>query len=138
MDIVPRDLTDEVDEWIFTEVQKMDDSGTEQSDSTTGLRLSFPCLEGKERRVASAWLEFPPSTGLDTDEEELVLVVLKLSGLGQAETPTPSRIHGQRSRKKEHKKKVHSSLLFGGAALSTVAEGDEMEESDDLDGYSLS
>jgi hypothetical protein len=135
LDIVPRDLTDEVDEWIFTEVQKMDESGTTQSDSTTSLRLRFPCLEGKECQIASAWLELPPPIDSDTDEEELVLVVLKLTGLKQAETLTPSGIHGRRSRKKEQKKKLHSSPLFGGPVLSTVAEGDEMEESDYLDGY---
>jgi hypothetical protein len=134
MDIVPRDLSDEVDEWIFTEVQKMDESGTKQSDSTTSLRLKFPCLGGKECQVASAWLEVPPSIDLDTDEEELVLMVLKLTGLRPAETLTPSRIHRQASRKKKQKK-VHSSLLFGGPVLSTVAEGDETEESDGIDGY---
>jgi hypothetical protein len=133
LDIVPRDLTDEVDEWIFTEVQKMDESGTKQSDSTTSLRLRFPCLEGKENQIASAWLELPPSIDSYTDEEELVLM-LKLTGLRKAETPAPSRIHVRRFRKEQKKKKAHSSLLFGGPVLSTVVEEDETEESDDLDG----
>jgi hypothetical protein len=130
LDIVPKDLSDEIDEWIFNEVQKMDLSGKQESDRTTSLRLKFPCLGVKEFRVASAWLELPPSVYLDTDsdEEELIPVVLKFTGLKQVETLTPSRIHRQMPPKKK-RKKMHSS--FSGPVLSTVAEGDETEESDD-------
>ena len=60
--------------------------------------------------------------------KELIPVVLKFTGLKQVETLTPSRIHRQMPPKKK-RKKMHSS--FSGPVLSTVAEGDETEESDD-------
>jgi hypothetical protein len=118
MDLVAADLRDDVDEWIFTQVQTMDEQGATQSECTAGLRLRFPRLKGMEFRADSAWLELADS---DTDEE-LIPMVLRLRGLRLAKTLALSL--GQRPGSRRPKKRTRTKPAFSPFAptLDTVAE----------------
>jgi hypothetical protein len=122
-DIVPREEWSSVDDWIFSEVQSLDEKGEQASPPIDSLRLTFPNFKDKVFAIKAAWLEFPP---MESEDEDSIQLLLKVQGLEESRPQQVVRLRRSKAATRKHRK---GALIFTSPSLAPVQEEDEDDES---------